>query len=211
MSDIRVKAKLTGGALKANAVLGRLVEVPVGPDTYTGEYTVTPSAEPITLPTKDKLMADDLIVGKVWKDLLWEQVDTFEIAEDYTGTGQRDITMIPIPKIEEAIIANANSHVLVMYEIEQEGTIWAWGSSLLRYAEKEYTVIYGASHVMMSDNVTYSEAYSGLWATPVKWKIGMYAGVYVQRILGRCSNNTKVIKAGLYTIKSSAILLHKEE
>lgn len=208
MGDIRVKAKLSGGTLKTNAVLGRLVEVPVGPDTYTGEYTVTPSTELITLPTKDKLMTADLIVRKVWKELLWEQVDTFEIAEDYTGTGQRDITMIPIPKIEEALIANTNSHVLVMYEIEQEGTIWAWGSSLLRYAEKN-TVIYGTSHIMMSDNFTYSESYHGLWATPVKWQIGTYAGKYVQRILGRCSNNTKVIKAGMYTIKSSAVLLRR--
>ena len=211
MPDIRVKAKLTGGVINTKAELGRIVEVPVGPDIYTGEYEVIPSEEPITLPTKDKLMENDLVVGKVWKELLWEQVDTFELAEDYTGTGQRDLTMIPIPKIEEAIIANANSHVLVMYEIEQEGTIWAWGSSLLRYAEKGYTVIYGASHIMVLDNMTGAEGYNGLWATPIKWKNGTYAGVYVQRILGRCSGFTKVIKAGMYTIKSSAILLRKEE
>lgn len=207
--EIKVNAMLSK-PFKAEAQFGRIIEVPVGADKYEGEYEVTPSEEPITLPTKDKLMENDLVVGKAWKELLWEQVDTFEIAEDYTGTGQRDITMIPIPKIEEALIANTNSHVLVMYEIEQEGTIWAWGSSLLRYAEKN-TVIYGTSHIMMSDNFTYSESYHGLWATPVKWQIGTYAGKYVQRILGRCSNNTKVIKAGTYTIKSSAILLRKEE
>lgn len=124
MSEIKVTAHLSDG-IQATADLGKIVEVPVGPDVYTGEYEVIPSEEPITLPTKDKLMENDLVVGKVWKELLWEQIDTFELAEDYTGTGQRDITMIPIPKIEEAIIANANSHVLVMYEIEQEGTIWA--------------------------------------------------------------------------------------
>lgn len=210
MSEIKVTAHLSDG-IQATADLGKIVEVPVGPDIYTGEYEVTPSEEPITLPTKDKLMENDLVVGKAWKELLWEQIDTFELAEDYTGTGQRDLTMIPIPKIEEALIANANSHVLVTYEIEQEGSIWAWGNSLLRYAEKGYVIIYGSPHIMVIDNVTGSEGYNGLWATPVKWKIGQYANVYVQRILGRCSSFTKVIKAGTYTIKSSAILLHKEE
>lgn len=82
---------------------------------------------------------------------------------------------------------------------------------MLRYAEKGYTIIFGTPHIMVIDNATGAEAYHGLWATPVKWKIGTYANVYVHRILGRCTNFTKVIKAGTYTIKSSAILLRKEE
>lgn len=209
MSEIKVTAHLSDG-IKADAELGKIVEVPVGPDVYTGEYEVTPSEEPITLPTKDKLMEQDLIVGKVYKELLWEQVDTFEIVEDYTGTGQKDLVMIPIPKIEEAIIVNTNSHVLVTYEIKQVDSIWAWGASLIRYTEKS-TPIWATTHIMMNNNnSTFKEDWAGLWATPVKWHIGTYAGVYVHRILGRCATSIPMIKAGMYTIKSSAILLRKE-
>ena len=61
MRDIEVTARLETG-IRVKAEMGSIKEIPVGPDTYTGEYTVTPSTEPITLPTKDKLMADDLMI-----------------------------------------------------------------------------------------------------------------------------------------------------
>lgn len=63
MPDIRVKAKLTGGIINAKAEFGRMVEVPVGPDVYTGDYIVTaPSDGDLVLPTKDKLMEDDVTI-----------------------------------------------------------------------------------------------------------------------------------------------------
>lgn len=62
MSEIKVTAHLSDG-IKANADLGKIVEVPVGPDIYTGDYTVTaPSDGNLVLPTKDKLMEDDVMV-----------------------------------------------------------------------------------------------------------------------------------------------------
>lgn len=36
---------------------------------YTGEYTVTPDITPVVLPTRDKLMADDVTIHKI---PLWE-------------------------------------------------------------------------------------------------------------------------------------------
>lgn len=36
---------------------------------YTGEYTVTPDITPVVLPTRDKLMAEDVTVHKI---PLWE-------------------------------------------------------------------------------------------------------------------------------------------
>ena len=63
MSEIRVTAHLSDG-IQANAELGKIVEVPVGPDIYTGEYTVTaPSDGDLVLPTNDKLMEDDLTIS----------------------------------------------------------------------------------------------------------------------------------------------------
>lgn len=49
------------------------VTVVEGASAYTGTYTVTPDVEPITLATKDKLMADDVTVKKI---PLWETSNT---------------------------------------------------------------------------------------------------------------------------------------
>lgn len=38
-------------------------------DLYTGEYTITPDITPVVLPTRDKLMAEDVTVRKI---PLWE-------------------------------------------------------------------------------------------------------------------------------------------
>ena len=63
MSEIKVTAHLSDG-IKATAELGKIVEVPVGPDVYTGEYNVTaPSDGNLVLPTKGKLMDDDLTIN----------------------------------------------------------------------------------------------------------------------------------------------------
>ena len=62
MSEIRVTAHLSDG-IQATADLGKIVEVPVGPDIYTGEYTVTaPSNGNLVLPTENKLMEDDVTI-----------------------------------------------------------------------------------------------------------------------------------------------------
>lgn len=62
MSEIKVTAHLSDG-IQATANLGRIVEVPVGPDIYTGDYTVTaPSDGDLVLPTKDNLMEEDVTI-----------------------------------------------------------------------------------------------------------------------------------------------------
>ncbi len=62
MSDINVNATLSGG-IDATAQIANVVEVPVAPDVYTGEYDITaPSESSLTLQTKDKLMLDDLTI-----------------------------------------------------------------------------------------------------------------------------------------------------
>lgn len=60
--DIKAKAILNQG-INAIAKIGNIKEIPVGPDLYGGSYTVTaPSTDDLVLPTKDKLMADDLTI-----------------------------------------------------------------------------------------------------------------------------------------------------
>lgn len=62
MSDINVTAKLSDG-IHATAQIANVVEIPVAPDVYTGEYDITaPSEGSLTLPTKDKLMMDDVTI-----------------------------------------------------------------------------------------------------------------------------------------------------
>lgn len=62
MPDIRVKAKLTGGIINAKAELGKIVEVPVGPDVYTGEYNIPLTDEDTVLATKGKLLEEDVTI-----------------------------------------------------------------------------------------------------------------------------------------------------
>lgn len=62
MPDIRVKAKLTGGVINTKAELGRIVEVPVGPDIYTGEYNIPLTDEDTVLATKGKLLEEDVTI-----------------------------------------------------------------------------------------------------------------------------------------------------
>lgn len=70
MSDINVTARLSDG-IHATAQIANVVEIPVAPDVYTGEYNiVAPSEGGLTLPTKDKLMMDDVTIEslKEWTD-----------------------------------------------------------------------------------------------------------------------------------------------
>lgn len=59
--DIEVKARLNQG-IKATAQIANMVEVPVAPDVYTGDYEVTPTEQPVVLLTKDKMMLDDVTI-----------------------------------------------------------------------------------------------------------------------------------------------------
>ena len=72
MSDIIVSAQLAGGNLEASASLGRIVEVPVGPDVYEGPYLVAPEAGDIVLLTGDKLLEDDITVKGTEPD--WDHI-----------------------------------------------------------------------------------------------------------------------------------------
>lgn len=53
-----------------------------GYEKYTGSYTATPNVEPITLPTKDKVMTDDVTVFKI---PLWEVSNPFGGNTIYIG------------------------------------------------------------------------------------------------------------------------------
>lgn len=62
MRDIEVTARLETG-IRVKAEMGSIKEIPVGPDIYEGLYDITaPSEGSLTLPTKDKLMTDDVTV-----------------------------------------------------------------------------------------------------------------------------------------------------
>lgn len=62
MKDIEVHAHLSN-RLKVNASVGTVKEIPVGPDLYGGSYTVTaPSTDDLVLPTKNKLMEENVVV-----------------------------------------------------------------------------------------------------------------------------------------------------
>lgn len=63
-------------AVRIGAAASAAVAVGVSPvqivehqNLYTGEYTITPDITPVVLPTRDKLMAEDVTVHKI---PLWE-------------------------------------------------------------------------------------------------------------------------------------------
>lgn len=65
-----------GAAVRIGSAAPATVAVGVAPvqiverqNLYTGEYTVTPDITPVVLPTRDKLMAEDVTVRKI---PLWE-------------------------------------------------------------------------------------------------------------------------------------------
>lgn len=69
MSEIKVTAHLSDG-IQATAELGKIVEVPVGPDIYTGEYNIPLTDEDIVLEAKGKLMEEDVTIeGGTWEKI----------------------------------------------------------------------------------------------------------------------------------------------
>ena len=72
---VKIKTQPTA-AVRIGAAAPAAVAVGVSPvqivehqDLYTGEYTVTPDITPVVLPTRDKLMVDDVTIHKI---PLWE-------------------------------------------------------------------------------------------------------------------------------------------
>lgn len=61
--ELRTKARFLGGDLHAKAKLGPIYKEVVAPDEYTGATTITPSDDTQTIPTKDKLVRDDITVN----------------------------------------------------------------------------------------------------------------------------------------------------
>lgn len=67
-ASIIVKAKISGGTVKARATLGQTVVQYVGGgegDPYTGAYTVTPSERAQTLRTNGKIMMNDVTIQPI--------------------------------------------------------------------------------------------------------------------------------------------------
>ena len=59
-----------GAAAPAAVAVGVApVQIVAHQNLYTGEYAVTPDITPVVLPTRDKLMADDVTIHKI---PLWE-------------------------------------------------------------------------------------------------------------------------------------------
>ena len=128
MSEIKVTAHLSDG-IQATANLGRIVEVPVGPDIYTGDYTVTaPSTGDLVLPTKDKLMAEDVMIkaDQSLSTLLLsksptEQIETFyndEITElrHYGLAYLKNVRVIKLPNLQTLV----NSSRAISYTDAEE-------------------------------------------------------------------------------------------
>jgi hypothetical protein len=61
MSDIRVTAKLSGG-IHATAQIANVVEIPVAPDVYTGEYEISVTDSDVTIFIKDKMASDNITI-----------------------------------------------------------------------------------------------------------------------------------------------------
>lgn len=115
MSDFRVNTRLSGG-IHATAQIANVVEIPVAPDVYTGEYNVTaPSDGELVLPTKDKLMLDDLTINanQIKETVLLslepqEQFDTYcneDITElrEYALYKLRGFRVIKLPNVTSLV------------------------------------------------------------------------------------------------------------
>lgn len=61
--------RIGAAAPAAVAVGASPVQIVEHQNLYIGEYTITPDITPVVLPTRDKLMADDITVHKI---PLWE-------------------------------------------------------------------------------------------------------------------------------------------
>ncbi len=61
MSEIKVTAHLSDG-IKATGSLGKVVEVPVSAEPYTGDYDISVTDSDVVIPIQNKIATDDITV-----------------------------------------------------------------------------------------------------------------------------------------------------
>lgn len=103
--DLYIPVSIRGGRLEAKATLGQTVIVTEGADEYTGQTVVTPSEAEQTLPTKDKLLTDNVTVNPIPSEYIIP-TGTEVISVTENGTVTADVadketvtvnTNVPIP------------------------------------------------------------------------------------------------------------------
>lgn len=64
---MNIKVKFTENTETLRANLGEVQTVTeyIGGEVYAGDYAVTPKAEAQTMPTKGKVMTDDVVIHKI--------------------------------------------------------------------------------------------------------------------------------------------------
>lgn len=67
VKDMHLEADFSGTSKAMGAKFGQLQRVTeyVGGEAYNGEYTVTPRVEAQTLPTKEKVMLEDVTIRAI--------------------------------------------------------------------------------------------------------------------------------------------------
>ena len=93
---IKVKASIKGGKIEVPASIGATVVRVVGPPTYRGVTEVTPSDAEQTLPTKDKLVRDDIMVHPApVEGLLATSNGQFTPSDGHVGFYQVNVNVNP--------------------------------------------------------------------------------------------------------------------
>jgi hypothetical protein len=89
--DIHVPARIVGRKIPVKASLGQTVIVTEGPEEYTGPVTVTPTDEPQTLQTADKLVKSDISVNPIPSEyIIPNGTEVISVTEN--GTVTVDVT-----------------------------------------------------------------------------------------------------------------------
>lgn len=93
---IKVKASIKGGKIEVPASIGATVVRVVGPPIYRGVTEVTPSDTEQVLPTKDKLVREDITVNPAPTEALsTDHNGTFTPSEGKVGFYQVDVDVNP--------------------------------------------------------------------------------------------------------------------
>ena len=93
---IKVKASIKGGKIEVPASIGATVVRVVGPPIYRGATEVTPSHIEQVLPTKDKLVRDDITVLPAPTEYLsTDHNGTFTPSSGKVGFSQVDVNVVP--------------------------------------------------------------------------------------------------------------------
>lgn len=84
--DVRIKVGITNNIIPVKVSIGQTVERIVGPEKYT-PAPITPTEEQQTIPTKDKQLTDNVVVGPIPSEYI---IPTGNI--EITENGQYDVT-----------------------------------------------------------------------------------------------------------------------